>query len=121
MESRQVPTIGIAQALSLAPAGLPIEKLKLDAQGLDFKMLRAASAAGLLSRVRQLELEVVRDSCPSLYADQETHLVVNAHLQSAGFSLVGWRWHGHLKCEGTGFFKRTDSAAADQQPPAVAR
>lgn len=43
-ESRLVPTISIDQALRLAPSHLPIEKLKLDAQGLDFKIVRAAAA-----------------------------------------------------------------------------
>ena len=100
-----MPTISIERALNLAPPSLPIEKLKLDAQGLDFKMLRAAGAANL-ARVHSLELEVVRRGCTTLYHGQEDHLQVNAHLHSLGFVNVGWRWHGHLKCEGTGFFQR---------------
>ena len=52
------------------------------------------------------QLEVVRETCPTLYREQETHLQVNAHLRSLGFVNKGWRWHGHLRCEGTGFFIR---------------
>jgi hypothetical protein len=61
MEPRHVPVFGIQQALRLAPAHLPIEKLKLDAQGLDFKILHAAGTEAL-RRVVSVELEVVRAS-----------------------------------------------------------
>ena len=109
-ESRLVPTIGITQALALAPAHLPIEKLKLDAQGLDFDILKAAGTEGL-RRVRAIELEVVKKSCPTLYQGQATHLTVNSHLRKAGFVLKGWRWHGHSRCEGTAFFEKQVIAA----------
>ena len=54
-------------------------------------------------------LALLRSGCPTLYRDQETHLTVNSHLRALGFALSGWRWHGHLKCEGTGFFTRPDA------------
>ena len=105
LESRQVPTLSLDAALALAPAHLPIQKLKLDAQGLDLKLLRSASAESLL-RVRSLELEVVKHGCRTLYAGQESHNEAASMLHASGFKTVGWRWHGHLKCEGTGFFTR---------------
>jgi len=114
-EQRLVPAISISNALALAPAHLPIAKLKLDAQGLDFKMLRAAGGAAL-ARVQELELEVVRETCTTLYQGQETHLQVNAHLHSLGFVVKAWRWHGHFKCEGTGFFIRRKAAEPSNTP-----
>ena len=110
LEARMVPTISMDAAIALAPAGLPIEKLKLDAQGLDFDILKAAGTEGL-RRVRAIELEVVKKSCPTLYQGQATHLTVNSHLRKAGFVLKGWRWHGHSRCEGTAFFEKQVIAA----------
>jgi len=104
----QVPTLSLDEALTLVPAWLPIEKLKLDAQGLDLKILRSSveHGSGALNRVRALELEVVKKGCTSLYAGQETHDTVEVLLRTAGFRPLGWRWHGHLRCEGTGYFTR---------------
>ena len=42
MEARLVPTLSLEGALALAPPGLPIEKLKLDAQGQEAGVLRDA-------------------------------------------------------------------------------
>ena len=105
LEARQVPTLTLEAALGLAPAHLPIAKLKLDAQGLDLKLLRSARPAAL-QRVASLELEVVKKGCPTLYVGQETHERADALLTSLGFKATSWRWHGHLTCEGTGFFVR---------------
>lgn len=111
LEARMVPTISMDAAIALAPAGLPIEKLKLDAQGMDLLLLRSASHAAL-ARVRSLELEVVKAGCTTLYLGQETHLEVYAFLRQQGFALQSWRWHGHIKCEGTGFFARALAQSA---------
>ncbi|KOO33791.1 hypothetical protein Ctob_014516 [Chrysochromulina tobinii] len=105
LEMRMVPTISMDQALSLAPAALPIELLKLDTQGMDLKLLRSASKANL-ARVAAIELEVVKSGCTTLYIGQETHLDVDAFLQEQGFKLQSWKWD--LRCEGTGFFRRQD-------------
>ena len=105
LEMRMVPTISIDQALSLAPAALPIELLKLDTQGMDLKLLRSASKANL-ARVAAIELEVVKSGCTTLYIGQETHLDVTAFLQEQGFKLQSWKWD--KQCEGTGFFRRQD-------------
>jgi hypothetical protein len=105
LEMRMVPTISMDQALSLAPAALPIELLKLDTQGMDLKLLRSASKANL-ARVAAIELEVVKSGCTTLYIGQETHHDVDAFLQEQGFKLQSWKWD--LRCEGTGFFRRQD-------------
>ena len=104
MESRLVPTISITKALRLAPSHLPISRLKIDAQGLDSQILRAAAAD--LDRVYFVEIEVVSDRCPKLYAGQEGHTTVDAYMQSVGFLPGIFSFHGHLKCEGTGRFFR---------------
>ena len=85
---------------------VPSLRAAVDAQGLDLKLLRSARAASL-ERVASLELEVVKKGCPTLYAGQETHERADALLTSLGFKATFWRWHGHLKCEGTGFFTRS--------------
>jgi len=105
LEMRMVPTISMDQALSLAPAALPIELLKLDTQGMDLKLLRSASKANL-ARVAAIELEVVKSGCTTLYIGQETHLDVTAFLQEQGFKLQSWKWD--KQCEGIGFFRRQD-------------
>ena len=108
LETRMVPTISMDQALSLAPAALPIELLKLDTQGMDLKLLRSASKANL-ARVAAIELEVVKSGCTTLYIGQETHLDVNAFLQEQGFKLQSWSFRiRDRRCEGTGFFRRQE-------------
>ena len=64
------------------------------------------AAAADLDRVYFVEIEVVSDRCPKLYAGQEGHTTVDAYMQSVGFLPGIFSFHGHLKCEGTGRFFR---------------
>ena len=93
-------------ATAYRPARSPFALHCAPSQGLDLKLLRSASRDSL-RRVRSLELEVVKHGCRTLYANQETHDEAAGYLQDLGFKAIAWRWHGHLKCEGTGFFART--------------
>ena len=70
-------------------------------------MAFADSSAAALARVQSLELEVAKTGCPPLYVGQESHHEIASYLQANGFEAERWRWHGHLKCEGTGFFRRS--------------
>ena len=105
LESRQVPTISLEGAIRLTPAALPIAKLKLDVQGLDLELLRSTRAEAL-RRVQSVELEVVKKGCATLYVGQPTHQIVEEFLRSRGFMPKYFRWHGHIKCEGTAYFER---------------
>ena len=53
----------------------------------------------------------MKKGCSTLYAGQETHEAVEALLIPLGFKATSWRWHGHLRCEGTGFFARPTADA----------
>ena len=77
-------------------------------------LLRAANWS-TLARIQRLELEVIRDSCSPLYIGQAKHLEVGDFLRKNGFILEGWRFHGHTKCEGTGFFHRNNTFFASKE------
>ena len=69
-EERRVPTVSLRTVLGRWLAwedggGWPVAYLKIDAQGMDVKVLE--SAGELMGRIQQVEMEVVRDTCPRMY------------------------------------------------------
>ena len=113
-ETRLVPSITLAKLLRLMPPLLPIHMLKLDAQGVDFALIKSTPPV-LLERVRSLHLEAINDEtrngrpCPTLYDGQPRISEVKAYLHSIGFKFAGMErpgWMGPLKCEGTVKFHR---------------
>ena len=69
-EERRVPTVSLRTVLGRWLAwedggGWPVAYLKIDAQGMDVQVLE--SAGELMGRIQQVEMEVVRDTCPRMY------------------------------------------------------
>lgn len=119
IERRTVPTINVSAALALTT--LPISLLKVDAQGLDFRLVRALSVREL-QRIRSIDLEVrgtewpgppPRKQCEPLYEGQETCEEVVAYMASRGFvnRSACPPHHKHHECE--------RSIRFDQREPAV--
>ena len=88
LETRRVESITLAQALALLPAHLPIRMLKIDAQGVDFQLIRAAPSELVRTRVQRIELEVRSSSCPPLYRGQDDCDAVAAAMAERGFALA---------------------------------
>ena len=88
MESRLVDSITLADAIALVPPTLPILRLKIDVQGVDFRVVRSVPADVLRSRVVFLDVEVRKKTCATLYEGQEDCAIVLSHMASIGFDLV---------------------------------
>jgi len=129
-EHRRVPAITLELALRLTGT-LSIELLKIDAQGLDLRLLNSLSNSvggrGQLKRVRNVSLEVVRDGCPTLYQGQPGFQQVLVALSRLGFHSFGVGWKGG-GCEGDARFTRagalplatvSDISHDVQRPPGV--
>ena len=102
METRVVDVITLEQALALAGPALPIRYLKIDAQGLDFKIIKRAPAAAL-KRVETVRIEVLsqNEACMPLYEGQERCQVVAEYMQQLGFSSMLCLGDGrceHFRC-----------------------
>jgi len=88
LEHRRVESISLAQAIALA-GPLPVRHLKTDAQGVDFKLIKALEQQhpGLLfRRVLSVQMETRTAQCTPLYEGQETCNEVLAYMRRLGYS-----------------------------------
>ena len=88
MERRLVDSIRLVDAISLVPLALPILRLKLDVQGIDFRAVRSVPGDIPRRRVVFLDVEVKKDKCKSLYEQQESCSIVMAYMAAIGFQHV---------------------------------
>ena len=94
-ERREVPRVTLREVLGwISPR--PVELLKVDAQGMDLRVIE--SAGDLLPNVRRFQLEVVADDCHGLYVGQPNCSTVVARAAQLGyapaspvFCLPSWR------------------------------
>lgn len=127
LESRRVESVTLLQGMRLAgPATLPIRFLKIDAQGVDLKLVKAleAEAPGYLyRRVNSVQIETRTSQCTPLYEGQETcdearDFMVNLGYRSNHDCPKNRGW-----CERTMQFYRPSerSFVKARGPPVVAR
>jgi len=90
-EERTVPAINLSSAIALA-GRRPIRFLKIDAQGVDFDIVRA-TPKHQLANIQSLQLELWRDSdhCRgrAVYGARWTCSEVVAYMRQVGFRLAG--------------------------------
>ncbi len=89
LETRRVPSISLMTAIGLLGDTLPVELLKIDAQGADFELVRATPPALLRARVRAIQMEVRSPTCPVLYSGQSTCDVVETYMRGIGYTPRG--------------------------------
>mmetsp|Transcript_36174 Transcript_36174/g.62112 ORF Transcript_36174/g.62112 Transcript_36174/m.62112 type:complete len:209 (+) Transcript_36174:1135-1761(+) len=89
LETRTVPSVSLTSALRLA-GKLPVKLLKLDAQGLDARLLMATAPELLSSRVHAVVMEMVPEDCNALYEGQARCSAVLAFMGSVGFHARNW-------------------------------
>ena len=124
LERRRVPSITLTAALRLAGAvkgALPVSKLKIDAQGVDFDLINSTDPALLRSRVVTIELEVRATSsrCGPLYHGQPGCDEVVEHMRRIGFIATdlcpapgGRRSDEGTSCERSILFRRKTPQSA---------
>ena len=84
-EARQVPTVTLEYVLgSLLPGGMPVTRLKVDAQGHDLAVVKSGGA--LVKGIKQITLESYPDDCPAFYEDQPLCSKIVAGMAELGFS-----------------------------------
>ena len=89
-ETRMVDTVTMTDVFGLLPPHLPIDHLRIDAQGLDAQLLKSIPVPEL-ARVRKLELETFNaEACSSqqLYEGQVSCRSIEEYLMSHGFSVT---------------------------------
>ena len=84
-EQREVTVVPLAQVLSWI--GRPVDLIKIDAQGLDLKVIE--SAGDLLHRIQRFSIEVVADECATLYEGQLHCSAVLQRVAQLGFDPIG--------------------------------
>ena len=89
LDRRQVESLSLEQVLNMT-APYPVKRLKIDAQGVDFSLLRATDSRLIRSRVHSVELEVegsnVTRCGTALYVGQPVCEEVHAYMASIGFA-----------------------------------
>lgn len=119
LEQRDVPSMTLAGALALA-GSKPIEHIKMDAQGVDARLISATDQALFRSKVRSLKLETVADDCNALYEGQMKCGDTIRIMKSRGYRLTkgpadescssqAWKKRnrsGNDRCEGDLEFER---------------
>ena len=88
-ETRVVPSITLETAIGLLGPDLPISVLKIDAQGVDFKLLKAAPRELVRRRVETIQMETRSPTCPLLYEGQSTCDEVYEYMTSLGYAVRG--------------------------------
>ena len=83
MERRTIQTMTLQGALRLA-GDKPIAMIKLDAQGMDFKLVNSTPPHALAS-VRSIKMEARSDLCEPLYVGQEGCNIIQARMKELGF------------------------------------
>lgn len=109
LENRTVDAISVNDAISLAPAHLPIQHLKLDVQGLDGAIIKAIPLK-FLAKVKKIEFESFNPECNALYHTQIECPVIASYLKEQGF--IGTCSKG---CEPTSIFHRRKHRGFAQQ------
>lgn len=112
LEMRLVPSITLAAALHLT-GDLPVRELKIDAQGVDFELVRGTKPALLRRRVARIELEVRASDCNPLYNGQAGCDDVVDYMRQIGYANTSrcpskyWfnKWE-YVQCERRLVFKR---------------
>ena len=94
LEKRLVPAITMSDAITMAGEQRPIKLLKLDAQGVDLKLIQSTPASRL-QRVQAISMELHKDTpwCSSagmLYKDRELCPEAVRYMASIGFRYVGF-------------------------------
>ena len=115
-EKRTVGTLTLERALAMTGT-LPVKLIKLDAQGMDFKVVKATPKAAL-DRVQAISMEVRRSlPCPPLYEStgKEACPEVVSYMSSIGFVTTSDCKPGSFKgmsrwCEGQFLFTRREPA-----------
>jgi hypothetical protein len=105
LERRLVDSVSLTRALRMVPAELPISMLKLDAQGVDFDLLRTLDDRDF-DRVLRVQIEAVPERCTRLYAGQATCETIMAHMRAVGFKSVAWSTCPRKACEVNLVFRR---------------
>ena len=98
LETRVVPSVTLSRALRLV-GNRCVQLLKLDAQGVDFELVRSAPPELLRSRVELIQMEVLKSGCRPLYAGQPDDTVVAPFMESIGFPATEPCTPKHQKCE----------------------
>ena len=80
-ERREVPSIPLSVLLGWI--GRPVELIKIDAQGLDLRIIQSAGAS--IPSVRRFSMEVVSDDCSGLYVGQPNCSQVVGRAAELGF------------------------------------
>jgi hypothetical protein len=88
VETRLVDSIRLVDAIGLVPPSVPILRLKLDVQGIDFRLVRSVPPPVLQSRVVFLDVEVRKNGCATLYQGQENCSEVLQYMHSIDFEMV---------------------------------
>ena len=124
IEARWVPSITLAAALHMSGSHLPVRELKIDAQGVDFELIRSTPPAMLRKRVERIELEVRASDCSPLYIGQRGCDDVVLYMHSIGFanttrcpSKYWFNRFEYVQCERRLTFKRiihTPSTNSDE-------
>ena len=98
LEMRLVPSISLSAALRLT-GQLSVHHLKIDAQGVDFAIIRRTDPRLLRAKVGFIAMEVIASDCPPLYVGQERCDEVVSYLRSIGYDYnpSGWGVH-HTRC-----------------------
>ena len=94
VEERTVPSITLRSAIALSGDVMPIRLLKIDAQGADLGIVRAAPKVAL-GRVQLLTMELQADTpyCRDegqIYSARETCQAAVAYMRTVGFRYVGY-------------------------------
>lgn len=84
-DRRAVPSLPLSTILGWVDPSLPIELIKVDAQGMDLRVIESAGGAAL-RRVRRFSLEVNSDDCDGMYASQPKCSQVVSRAASLGFA-----------------------------------
>lgn len=88
LEERRLESVSIVQAIRLA-GPLPIRHIKIDAQGVDFKLIKALEDARpglLMARVASVQMETRTRQCAPLYEGQETCDDVLVYMTRLGYA-----------------------------------
>ena len=85
LEVRRVDTITLEDALRLV-GPLPIRRLKIDAEGIDLRLIKATGTDLLRSRVYSIQLEARTAQCERLYEGQESCDDVLAYMRKVGYT-----------------------------------
>jgi len=83
-ERRLVDSLGLVQVLNMTRPK-PIRILKIDAQGIDYALVRSVSVEFLRERVEGIRLETISHACRKLYDGQVSCEQVVAYMSSAGY------------------------------------